>query len=116
MPYSTRSILLGTALIGATTLWPIEAQASASPISEMRIAPAAIDPPDDDRSWYQKGHATGLSEGYQEGEARAREHCSDIANWPNWPPDAYGIGYADGYMLGWERGLHDGMAKYCRPS
>ena len=116
MARRTRSIILGAALVAGTALCPIAAHSSAGPIAETGAAPAVMEPPDDGRSWYQKGHATGLSEGYQEGEVRAREHCSDVMGWPNWPPDAYGVGYADGYMLGWGRGLEDGMAKYCRPA
>ncbi|TMR88802.1 hypothetical protein [Nonomuraea basaltis] len=116
MRYPSRTTILGTAFFATVALWPVEAQASASPVSVMRTTSTAIAPPDDDRAPYQKGYATGLSEGYQEGEARAREHCEDIPAWPNWPPGAYGKGYADGYMLGWQRGLDDGMAKYCRPS
>ncbi len=113
MRRTTQSIIVGSALFAAVAL-PVGAPAAVGPTSEAQIA-WAISPPDDS-SPYQKGYAKGLSEGYQEGETRAREHCADIPSWPNWPPGAYGVGYADGYMLGWSRGLEDGRAKYCRPA
>jgi flagellar biosynthesis/type III secretory pathway protein FliH len=120
MRHNRQSIILGTAFFATIALWP-GTQASAVPSSATYAAPAAIaadptlyKPPD--RSPYQEGYEKGLSSGEREGSAQARSHCADTTSWPKWPEGAYGVGYAAGYQLGWNKGLHDGMVKHCRPA
>jgi hypothetical protein len=116
MRHTRRSIILGTALFATVALWP-GTQALAVPSSATYVAPAVIAAdPSPDPTPYQQGYDKGLSEGQREGNARALSSCADTSSWPQWPDGAYGVGYADGYQLGWGRGLSDGMAKYCRPA
>ncbi|MBB5784172.1 hypothetical protein HD596_010928 [Nonomuraea jabiensis] len=114
MQNKRRSIILGVAFF-ATLATSTATQAAAGPPMEMHVAPAtAAAPPSP--SPYQEGYSKGISEGYREGQAQALKHCEDTVGWPQWPSGAYGVGYSDGYMLGWGRGIEDGKAKYCRPS
>jgi hypothetical protein len=114
MRHFAHSFILGTVFFTTASFSPAGAQTSAIPIWETRVAPAAVAA--DEPSPYQEGHAKGLSEGYQEGDAQAEKECADRPSWPSWPAGAYGVGYSEGYMLGWSRGLSDGMAKHCRPA
>lgn len=120
MRHTRQSIILGTAFFATVAIWP-GTQTSAASSSAAYVAPAVTatgptpyQPPGP--TPYQEGYNKGLSQGQREGDAQARSHCADTASWPQWPEGAYGVGYADGYQLGWNRGLNDGMARYCKPA
>jgi hypothetical protein len=88
--------------------------ASAIPNPGTRVAQSVIA---SDPSPYQEGYAKGVSDGYADGDSNALKLCADDGKpWPEVPEGAYGVGYLEGYQLGYNRGLSDGTAKYCRPS